>query len=290
MLLFTLAGCKPPQTTPAGPGASSGNQDHVRIMTTFYPIYIMTWNICQGIDGVQVFNLTKPDTGCLHDYQLTPGDLQFLADADILVVNGAGMESFMDKITSQYPNLKIVDASRGLRLIEENGEVNPHLWVSLSGAAAQTQNISDQLGTLDSAHAPRYQENAHNYIAKLRQLQTEMHQALYNTANRRVVTFHEAFAYFAQEFDLQVVAVLEREPGSEPSAGELGGIIETIQKSDVKAVFAEPQYPADSATVVGKESGVPVFNLDPAVDGPDDPDAYLQIMQRNAQVLKEALR
>ena len=98
----------------------SSEDDTLNIVTSFYPIYISTLNIVKDIPNVTLTNMTKSQTGCLHDYQLTPQDLKTLENADILIINGAGMESFLDTIISQYPNLEIIDASSGLNLLEDD--------------------------------------------------------------------------------------------------------------------------------------------------------------------------
>jgi zinc transport system substrate-binding protein len=116
-----------------------------------------------------------------------------------------------------------------------------------------------------------------------------MHQALDGLPVREIVTFHEAFPYFASEFGLRIAAVVEREPGSEPSAAELARTVEIVRKSGAKAVFAEPQYPAKAAQAVAREAGVRVSVLDPAVDGAEDPGSYIRTMDANLAVLREAL-
>ena len=121
-----------------------------------------------------------------------------------------------------------------------------------------------------------------------------MHAALAGLKNRNIITFHEAFPYFASEFNLNIVGVVEREPGSAPSAGELAKTIELVRQTRVKALFAEPQYPAKSAEVIHRETGVSVSILDPAVTGPRDPakarDSYLHTMEENLKVLVKALK
>lgn len=288
-LLFTGCGQKP--NLPGGiPATSNSAEKSLTIVTSFYPIYIMTLNVTKDIPGVDVFNLTKPVTGCLHDYQLTPDDLTRLQKADIFVVNGAGMESFLDKVILQQPDLKTIEASAGITLLKEDGATeNPHIWVSITGAMQQVKNISLQLAQFDPAHADRYQANAAAYIEKLEGLKTKMHQNLYNLKNPNIVTFHEAFPYFAEEFDLNIVAVIKREPGSEPSAAELAETIGIVKAAKVTALFAEPQYPARAAEVIARETEAKVYILDPAVTGPDDPDAYLNIMAENLTVLQGAL-
>ncbi len=235
--------------------------------------------------------MTPQATGCLHDYQLIPDDLKTLSEAQVFIINGAGMEAFMDKVVSQLPNLKIIEASKDIPLIKGEGEEgdNPHVWVSVSNDIQQTKNIGLQLAALDPDHAAQYSANTTAYVIKLEELKARMHQTLEGVKNRDIITFHEAFPYFAQEFKLNTVAVIEREPGSEPSAAEIAETIETVRESNIKALFAEPQYPAKAAETIANETGAKVFILDPVVTGPMDPDAYIKIMEANLKTLEEAL-
>lgn len=270
------------------------NNKNVTIVTSFYPMYISTINITRDVPGVEVINMTKPQTGCLHDYQLVPEDMQKLEKASIFIVNGAGMEAFLDKAVKQQPKLKIVDASKNITLIKnENGEQNPHVWVSISDAIMQVKNIAEQLALLDPVNAEKYKKNANEYNKKLVALRDEMHSSLDNVKTKDIVTFHEAFPYFAKEFNLNIVDVIEREPGTEPSPKELEETIAKVKQLKVKALFAEPQYPAKSAEVIAKETGAKIFILNPAVTGESKPDAYddyIIIMKKNLEILKEALQ
>lgn len=295
-LMFSLAGCgKGTNTVSQNTGKNEQTQD-VTIVTSFYPMYIFTKNITKDVPGVTVANMTEPQTGCLHDYTLRPADMKLLEDADIFVANGAGMESFMDKILEQMPDLKIVEASKGMELLKEEEHeqeeaVNPHVWVSISGAISEVKNIGEQLSRLDPDHAEKYGSNMEEYIKKLEAQKGKMHLALKDIKTKDIVTFHEAFPYFAKEFDLDIVSVIEREPGTEPGAGELADIIQQIKESKVKVLFAEPQYSAKAAETISRETGAKVYILDPAVTGPKDanPDDYIKIMDKNLQVLLEAL-
>ena len=264
------------------------------VVTSFYPMYIATINITKDISGVKVINMTKPQTGCLHDYQLVPEDMQKLEKANAFVVNGAGMEVFLDKAVKQQPNLKIVDASKNIPLLkDENGEENPHVWVSVSNAIIQVNNIAEQLAALDPVNAEKYKNNAGVYTKKLEALRTDMHSSLDNVKTKDIITFHEAFPYFAKEFNLNIVDVIEREPGTEPSPKELEETIDKVKELKVKALFAEPQYPAKAAEVIAKETGAKVYTLDPAVTGESKADAYddyINTMKKNLDVLKEALQ
>lgn len=261
----------------------------LRIVASFYPMYIMALNIASGIEGVQIDNMAGQQTGCLHDYQLQSKDMKNLESADIFIINGAGMESFLEEVASQLPGLFILNSSEGIELLEENGETNPHMWVSISGCIQQVENIAQVLAQKDPEYAQQYLENAEKYVQRLSALRDKMHQALDDLPHRDVVTFHEAFPYFAEEFDLNIVQVVNREPDSQPNAQEMAETIRLIRETGVRAMFAEPQYPESAANVIAKESGASFYFLDPAVTGEDDPNAYLDAMEKNLETLKTAL-
>ena len=268
---------------------------HIRkplnVLCSFYPMYVMTLNVVGDTPGIKVECLTDSAVGCLHDYQLTPANVRSISTADIFIANGAGMESFIDKVLKESPHLKVIEASRGIRLAFND---NPHVWVSVWGATEETKNIANGLAAADPVHAAAYSQNAATYEKRLEMLRDEMHAALDRLQNRNIVTFHEAFPYFASEFNLNIVGVVERDPGSQPNAGELAKSIQTVRKAKVKAVFAEPQYPAKSAEIIHRETGVPISILDPAVTGPREPskarDSYLITMENNLKVLVNALK
>lgn len=265
------------------------------IVTSFYPIYIEMLNITEGVEGVKVVNMTKPQTGCLHDYQLTTEDLKTLEGADALVVNGAGMESFLDKVTAQQQNLKIIDASRSdnIHLLKEGEEDNPHVWLSVTYAIEQVKAITSQLCEADPEHEKQYRDNAMAYVVKLMDLREEMHGELDSLPHKDIVTFHEAFPYLAKEFRLNIVSVIEREPGTEPAPKELEELIAKVQGLPVKVLFTEPQYSPAAAETIARETGARLYQLDPVVTGESSPeakDAYIDTMRKNMKVLKEALQ
>lgn len=290
-----LTGCGQSKGSDSQANANNAGQNNkFTIVTSFYPMYISTINITKGIPGVEVINMTKPQTGCLHDYQLSPEDLKTLEKANVFVINGAGMEAFLDKAIKQQPQLKVIDASKNIALIkDESGEENPHVWVSISNAILQVKNISEQLAAADTQNAAKYKSNADEYVKKLETLQASMHKSIDNAKNKDIITFHEAFPYFAKEFNLNIVAVIEREPGTEPSPAELEDTIKKIKGSSIKALFAEPQYPAKAAQTISQETGAKVYTLDPVVTGeakPDAYDAYIHTMENNLKVLQDALQ
>lgn len=265
----------------------------LNVTATFYPLYLSAINVCRGVDGVSVSCLTPPTAGCLHDYQITSAERRALADSDVIIANGAGLESFMEKLAPQLDGA-VIEASDGIDLLPgHEDEWNPHVWVSVSGAMQQAENIAAGLAAVDPAHADTYAANCAAYLEKLRLLQEETAAALAPCAGKSIVTFHEAFDYYAAEFGLNVAAVVQHDEGSAPSAREIAETIAIIREQNVTALFAEPQYSDDSVDVIARETGLTVFELDPAVTGEaiaDDYDAYLRIMRQNLAVLLEALQ
>ena len=288
VLSVALVGC-----SGADKGAEKKSAEPFRIVTSFYPMYVATINITDGVDGVEVYNMTKPQTGCLHDYQLMTEDMKTLEKADVFVINGAGMEDFMDKVTEQQKKLKVIDASRGIELIHDDEGDNPHVWLSVTDEIAQVRNIADQLKEADPAHADKYEKNAAAYIEKLTALKNEMHAALDNVPHKDIVTFHEAFPYFAKEFNLNIIGVVEREPGTEPTPTELQETIEQVNALPTKVLFTEPQYSPAAAETIARETGAKIYTLDPVVTGEATPAAkyaYIDTMKKNMKVLQEALQ
>ncbi|MCJ7687774.1 MAG: metal ABC transporter substrate-binding protein [Clostridiaceae bacterium] len=287
-----FSGCTSEKNVNTSSGAEAHDKKMMTIAASFYPMYIFTLNVAKDIPNVKVIDMTKPTAGCLHDYSITVNDMKTLDSAQVFVTNGADMESFMNKVTEQMPSLKVIDSSKGIELIKSKGDVgdNPHVWVSISNAITQVKTIGEQLATLDPDNAEKYKSNTNIYVKKLETEREKMHKSLDTIVNRDIITFHEAFPYFAKEFNLNIVGVIEREPGSAPSAKELHETIEQVKKLKVKALFAEPQYPAKSAETIATATGIKVYSLDPVVTGPMDADAYINFMDSNLKILKEALK
>ena len=283
-------------------GCGNSSRKRINVVTSFYPLYIILMNLTDGIDDVSIANMSENHTGCLHDFQLQSEDMKKVEQADVFVINGAGMESFLDKITETYPKLPIIDSSAGVDIIEEHhahtddnhdesdeNESNPHIWVSISNYIRQVENICDGLATIDPQNESKYKQNKDIYVTKLQTLRGEMHKELDNLPNKDIITFHEAFPYFAKEFGLNIVAVINREPESEPSVKEVSDTIEIVKNTKIKALFAEPQYPDTSARTIASETGAKLYTLDPGSSGEISKDAYIDAMKKNLEVLKEAL-
>lgn len=288
----------------SGCGTPAKESSRLKLLASFYPIAIMALNITDGVEGVAVESMAQQQTGCLHDFQMTTADMKKAETADAFLINGAGMEGFLDKISDQLPELPVIDSSTGIPLIasgedhhHDGGEghdhdqeaYNPHLWVSITNCMEQVRNLSEGIIALDPEHEAEYRENTETYLEKLSALRDKMHSALDHVKNKDIITFHEAFPYFAEEFGLHIAAVINREPDSQPSAKELADTIRLVRETDVKALFVEPLYPETSADIIAAETSAQVYVLDPAVSGEWDKNAYLTAMESNLQVLEQAL-
>jgi zinc transport system substrate-binding protein len=281
-IFFILLVTLPLLSVPPGPPARG--EEEMKVVTSFYPMYIMAKNVARDVPGVSLQNMAPPYTGCLHDYALTTDDLRKLSEADVLVVNGAGMESFLQKAVALYPSLKVIELSEGVPLIDDD----PHVWVSITSAIKEVENLGKGLEEVDPVHKETYEKNTAEYVGKLVALREKMRMELAPYKGRPMITFHEAFSYFAKEFGLTIVAVVEREPGSESSARELAKTIDLIKKFRIASLFGQPQYPSAATQTIARETGAKVYVLDPAASGPSDEDAYIRIMEKNLDVLKKA--
>lgn len=183
------------------------NEEKLLVVTSFYPVYIATLNVADGVDGVQVECLTRTTAGCVHDIQLTTKDMRLLEQADVFIINGAGMESYLDSIRERYPELKIVDTSEGVQLLESSGEHhhgeeehdhvhNAHIWMNMDNYCIQVEHIERALSELDSTNSKDYEANAHAYAGKVAKLQEEA-DASCGDVPLEIISTHEAFAYFA---------------------------------------------------------------------------------------------
>lgn len=271
------------------------------IVTSFYPMYVFTQNVVRDVPGVRVVNMASESAGCLHDYQLQTRDMVTLEGADALVINGGGMEQFMDKVIAQRPELPVINASDGIEMLcsedghdhdghdHDHGVYNAHVWLDPALAIRQVQNIADGLAAADSEHAEAYQQNAAAYKARLQALDAELSAQLAPLAGSAIVTFHEAFTYFADAYGLVVAGVIANDAGEEPSTRQIAQTCDLVKQRQVKALFVEPQYPTKSAETIARETGAQMFTLDPVVSGDGSPESYENAMRENARVLTEAL-
>ena len=272
--------------------------EDVSVMATFYPVYILAENVLDGVEGVTLSSMTPPSTGCLHDYQLLTSDMRALAKCSALLINGAGMETFLPDVTGQFPDLTVIDCSQGVELLTEEEDhghdheqvtYNAHIWLAPENAIQMVRNLRDGLSALLPDQKDRIAENAEAYIAKLSALDEELRAAVEPLPRKQIVTFHEAFPYFARAYGLEVAAVVALEPDEPISPRMLKQVIEKVRAAGNPPLFSEPQYENTALRTVAQETGATVYELDPLVTGDGAKTAYEDVMRKNLKVLLTAL-
>ena len=274
------------------------------IVTSFYPIYLFALNLLEGVDGVTLTSLAEPGAGCLHDYQLQTGDMKALAKADAFLINGAGMESYLEGVFEAFPALPLVDASQGVALLEDCSDghdheghdhdhaVNAHIWLDAQNAILMVNNLAEGLIAALPAQAVAISANRDAYTARLASLDAEIETALANVPSKDIITFHEAFPYFAEAYGLNVAAVVNRDPDDALSPRALAELCKLVKSLGAPPLFVEPQYEDMAAQTIARETGAALHSLDPIVTGPDQDVPltwYEDVMRQNLAVLLEAL-
>lgn len=300
--------------------------DMLTVVTSFYPMYIATLNIVDGVEGVRLENLSEPQTGCLHDFQLTPEDMKLLSTADVFVINGGGIESFMSDVAKAYPELDVVEACEDVALLSEDdadsdhdhdheadtesdsdhdhdheadaesdsahdhdhGDENAHAWMSVPRYRTMVQTIASRLAEKDAKHADEYYANAKAYDAKLAVLEEKINSIKSLTNGQNIIIFHEAYAYVADDFSMNACYLLDLDEERSVSAGEIKQVISAIKDDGVSVILAEELYGKSMGDTVSRETDVHVIYIDPLNRGEYDKDSYLDGMEHNIELIKEA--
>lgn len=292
-----------------GRGQEKKVEDKITIVTSFYPMYIAALNVVDGIEGVEVINLTESQTGCLHDYQITTNDMKKLEKADIFIMNGGGMEAFVTSILSTYPNIFIIDTSKGVTFLEghthehETTEVhevdlkgsevqeehiyNAHIWLQPDNYMIQVENIANGLSNYNEDYQTIYEKNASQYLSKIENIKEKLKKELSYLEGKKAVSFHDAFAYLADYIGIEVVHSVDLDGEAGLSAGELAEVVDEVKSEGVSLLFTEAQYSDAIAEGVAKETNAMVYIMDSLVTGELKKDAYLEGMEKNIQVLKQ---
>ncbi|HHV51754.1 MAG TPA: zinc ABC transporter substrate-binding protein [Clostridiales bacterium] len=283
-------------------GTKQTEKSNVNIVTSFMPVYTAALQVTKGVDGVYVECLAPPKTGCLHDYQLTPENAISLSKADILVINGAGAESFLGDVTTNYPNLRIVDTSEGVNLIEishdhDHGHghddeflYNEHIWTSPSNYIKQVENLRDGLARLIPENAEKFRQNADEYISEIQSIKSELLQAASSLPTLNCILFHDSLAYFAKELGLNTIASFSIGEDTALSAGDLARAADAAKKAGKVLLLYDDQYDTEYSSVAEKAEKSLVLKLDTAVlgGGVSPENAWINAMRNNLQLLKSA--
>lgn len=304
MLVFAAAmigsGCQrnepPPSTKPV-------------IATTLLPVHCLAVNVAG--DYAEVISLMA-GTADAHDFQLTPRERRLLDRANLVVVNGLGMESWLSRFAKgPKETSRVVTLSTGLEaeMIQsshpaaDSGHshaagghehcshgINPHIWLDPHLYRRMVTNFLTAIQTIDPTNATAYASNATVYLARLERLDQDLQSGLSSLTNLPIVTYHDAFPYLARRYGLRVVGVVEETPHVSPTPKHLSELRNVIEKERVKVLFTEPQHPDKLARRLAEDLKLRVLPLDTLETGEFTPSAYEDGMRKNLQSLREALK
>ncbi len=249
-----------------------------------------------GADRVSV-NVLLPIGADPHAFEPRPQDVAALTDADLVLVNGLGLEATLQPLLGNARTIVTVsDGIPALPFAEEGGGLDPHVWQDPNNVIVWVRNIRDAFAQADPAHADEYASNAETYIAELTALDAWIKEqvAQIPEANRKLVTDHEDFGYFTARYGFeQVGAVVPSvSTGSAPSAQELAALEDAIRSSGVKAVFVGSTVSPDLSRRVADDTGIRLVFLftDSLSAAGGDAESYLAFMRHNVNAIVEALK
>jgi zinc transport system substrate-binding protein len=268
----------------------------IQAIASFYPLYDFAKEV--GKDKVDV-QLLVPSGVEPHDWEPTIQDVQKMQKSNLIIINGIGFENWVDSLEELNYSGNIVDTSEGILTLDsgiideheadehhhESGD--PHIWLNPVLAKIQVQNIADAFTQQDPENQEFYQTNAKNYIKKLDSLDNKIRSEL-STCNQDFIAFHDAFSYFADEYDLQQHTIISsNDPHAEPTAKTLENVINTARELQIKIIFSEETVDTRVSSVIANEIGGKILVLSPIEIGADG--NYISRMTQNLDNLKEAL-
>ena len=249
------------------PAAEPGDDGTLHILATTYPVYLFTTAVTEGAEDVEVSLLVNQPTSCLHDYTLTVSDMRAIEKADVLVMNGAGLEDFMGDALAAS-DAAVIDCSEGIELLPALG------------------HEGHGLGALDEKNLDCYRENA----AAAAALVPEDDARMENLACPYLITFHDGFQYFALDNGLNLLKSIEEEEGAEASAAEIQEVVDLVREYEIPAIFTERNGSEATARAISRETGCAVYQLDMIMSGDGTGiQPYLDAMQKNIDTIAEAL-
>ena len=304
--------------------ASESSEQKLKVMASFYPMYDFAVKV--GGDKVDVTNMVPAGTEP-HDWEPAATDIKDLENADVFIYNGAGMEHWTEDVLNSLENkdLKVVEASKGLTLLEgkeeeaEDSEASdsassdssnsdssesdtsdsneivydPHVWLSPLNAKAEMENIKDALVEADPDNKDYYETNFETYAEKFDQLDTDYKEGLANTKSKNLITSHEAFGYLCKAYGLNQVGIEGLSADSEPDAARMDEIIKFAKENDVKTIFFEELVSPKVSETIASEIDADTAVLNP-LEGLSDEELangedYFSIMESNLKTLEDAL-
>ena len=263
-------------------GCAAREAERYDVLASTAPVRAMTAALLEGT-GLNCGRVITESVSCLHDYTLTVAQMEKIGQADVVVLNGLGLEDFMEDALRTAKHT--ITASDGVETLPgEDGE-DPHIWLDPANCILMCKNIAAGLAEFYPDKQPLIEQNLSAVTAEYEAAQTYGEETLKALSCRELVTFHDGFSYFADAFSLTIAAAMEVESGSEPSAKELEEIISIVEENQIPAVFTEVNGETGAAEVVAGEAGCAVRTLDMAISNRD----YFAAMRQNIDIVKEAL-
>jgi ABC-type Zn uptake system ZnuABC Zn-binding protein ZnuA len=288
VIAILLAACAPAATSQGAAG------QHLRVVATTTVFADIVRAI--GGDRVTVDSIVPSGSGP-EDYEPRPDDVRRISEADLIVSNGVGLDDFLTDIvdaagSATAERLVLGD---GIPTITLDGEENPHFWLDPSLVERHyVPAIRDTLARLMPASKGDIEASASAYAASIRELDetSRTKLAVIPTGRRKLVTFHDAFPYFAAHYDFELVGVILQNPGQEPSAADLAALVRTVREAGVTAVFSEAQFDPKLARTLTDEAGITqvVTTLYNDSLGPPPADTYIGLMTWDVDEIVKALQ
>ncbi len=269
-------------------GTPAVEKPRLTVVCATYPIYLFASSLAENVDGVAVERLDTGTASCLHDYTLSMADMKKLERADIIALNGAGLEEFLEDALAAS-DAQVIDCSAGVELLEnlshrhdgdghdshDHGHWDPHYWMDPANARIMADNLRGGMALTDPEHAGEYEANAVKTEEILLQVEKDARELMERYLPQGVpglITFHDGFPYFARAFHLPLLASIEEEAGSEASAREIVEITELVKEYDIPVIFTEVNGSDATARAISRETGCRVAQLTMIMDGPDASD------------------
>jgi zinc/manganese transport system substrate-binding protein len=271
-------------------------QDKIKAIASFSIIADLVKQI--GGDYVAVTSLVGPNAD-MHNFQPSPSDSKRIADAQLVVINGLGLEGWADRLikASGYRGARLV-ASSGIKALPgggEHGRYDPHAWQKVANVKVYISNIRAALAEVDPAHKTDYERATTNYLKQLDALETEIKAAFDGIPKpqRRIITSHEAFTYYGDAYNIEFLAPQGITETSAPSAKNVAQLIRQIKREKIKAVFVENISSQQLMNRIASETGAIVGGTlySDALSEPSGSAAtYIEMMRHNTRLIATALR
>lgn len=289
-IIILLSACKD-----SGQSIATADNSKLTVSVSFNALYEFAKAV--GQDKVAITTIIPAGTEP-HDYEPKASDITSLSKAQVFIYNGIGMESWADEIikASENKNLISVNASDGAALIEnkgenekkEGGQYDPHLWLSLSGAIVEVQNIADGFSKADPSNKEFYQTNAASYIKELNDLLEKYKNSFSSLEQKNFVTGHAAFHYFCNDFGLEQNSVEDVFAEGEPSSKQLSKLVEYCKENKVTTIFSESMANPEISQTLADEVGAKVEAIY-TIESAEDNLSYLERMQANCEKIYSCL-